>query len=98
MPAETTLIKKIKEHVKEKGGKVIKIHQSGFSELGVPDLIIILPKKPMFFLEVKSKGKKPAKIQVAKINEINKAGGLAFWTDSYEGFTNIIEMLCRNSR
>lgn len=37
-------------------------------------------------VEVKTKGKKPTKIQLRKIDEINKAGGHAFWTDNLDDF------------
>lgn len=91
MARESVLISHIQAYVKMLGGKTIKIHQSGFSEVGIPDLICVLPGGPhgnglTFFCETKAPGKKPTPIQLAKITEINKAGGHAFWTDSFSDF------------
>jgi Holliday junction resolvase len=86
MPAESRLIDEIKKHVKSLGGKTIKIHQSGLSELGIPDLLVITPKHGMVMVEVKAKGKKPEPIQLIRINEIKRAGGRAFWCASLDDF------------
>ena len=85
MAKEQTLIDKIKDFVKNKGGKVIKIHQSVYSEAGVPDLIVFLPSGT-YMVETKKDGKIPTRLQQAKIDEINRAGGKAFWTDSIDDF------------
>lgn len=82
---ESVLIEHIRAYIKMLGGKVIKINQNGFSEAGIPDLVCILPGLT-FFCETKAPGKKPTPIQLAKIAEINKAGGRAFWTDSFADF------------
>jgi len=94
MPAESQLILKIKNRVIKDKGLVYKMTASNFSVLGLPDLLIF-HKGKTFLLEVKAKGKKPTKIQLQRINEINKAGGLAFWTDSMEDFEAIILNLQR---
>ena len=86
MARETALIEKIKKHIRSLGGKTIKIHQSGFSELGIPDLLIMTPKHGMMMVEVKAKGKKPDPIQLVRIDEIKKAGGRAFWCDGLDSF------------
>jgi Holliday junction resolvase len=86
MKPEATVIDQIKKWVKSHGGKVIKINQSGFSELGTPDLICMLPEKGMFMVEAKAKGKKPEPIQIQRIKEINQHGGRAFCADSLESF------------
>ena len=67
------------------GGKVIKIAQNGFSEAGIPDLLIFEPTRT-YMVEAKAPGKKPTPIQLAKIKEIQKAGGKVFWTDSFQDF------------
>jgi Holliday junction resolvase len=86
MPAESRVIEEIKKHVKSLGGKTIKIHQSGLSELGTPDLMVMTPKHGMVMVEVKAKGKKPDPIQLVRIDEIKKAGGRAFWCDGLDSF------------
>lgn len=85
MPKENTLIAHIRVYVKTIGGKVVKITQNGFSEAGIPDLLIFEPTMT-YMVETKAPGKKPTTIQLAKIAEINKAGGKAFWTDSFKDF------------
>lgn len=86
MAAENRLIEQIKKWVEDRKGKVIKIHQSGYSELGIPDLIVMVPGYEMCLVETKAPGKKPTPIQKAKIKEINKKGGKSFWCYSLDGF------------
>ncbi len=85
MPKEKLVIKKIKAFVESEGGKVYNYHGNQFSVSGFPDLVIIL-NGATFFVEVKALGKRPTHIQLHRIDEINEAGGWAFWTDSLEGF------------
>jgi len=86
---ESALIRKIREHVASLGGKVIKFHADGYAEAGTPDLIVIL-SHATYFVETKDWGKKPTRLQYARIAEINRAGGKAFWTDNLEDFTKRI--------
>lgn len=37
-------------------------------------------------IEVKAAGERPTKLQEHCLRDIEHAGGIAFWTDSYEGF------------
>lgn len=37
-------------------------------------------------IELKAPGEKPTKLQEHCLRDIEHAGGIAFWTDSYEGF------------
>ena len=50
------------------------------SVLGIPDLIICV-KGRFVSIELKRSGEKPEPIQIARINEIRRAGGLAIWSD-----------------
>ena len=93
MAEEARLIEQIRKFVKNSGGKVIKIHTTGVSEKGIPDLVVCIPSLPTFFVETKSKGKKPTKLQLAKIKEIQKAGGIAFWCDNLADFINNLPIL-----
>ena len=90
MPAESQLIESIRKTVRKAGGKVIKIHQSGFSEIGVPDLAVIMPGHGTVWVEAKAPGKRPTKVQLLKMKEINDAGGRAFWTSDIDGFWRLL--------
>ena len=48
---------------------------------GVPDRIIIAPNGKVGFLELKQKGKKPTKLQIRRIEEIQAQGVAADWAD-----------------
>lgn len=91
MTPEAKVIEAIKKHVKGLGGKVIKLNQTGFSEIGTPDLIVITPRYITCLVEVKAKGKKPEPIQLQRIKEIKEAGGRSFWCDSLESFIYELE-------
>lgn len=94
MAAENRLIKQIKKYVNDREGKIIKIHQTACSESGVPDLLIMIPKHGrMYLVETKAPGKKPTPLQAVKIQQINDAGGHAFWIDNIEDFKKTMLML-----
>ena len=86
MTPEALVIEKIRGWVSAKRGKVIKVHQTSFSEIGTPDLIVMTPLTGITMVEVKAKGKLPTKIQIQRIIEIKEAGGQAFWCDSLGSF------------
>lgn len=59
--------------VKELGGLCLKMGVLHFA--GIPDRLVILPNIPMFFVEVKTTGKKPSLIQkvvIAKLERLNQ--------------------------
>ena len=80
---ETALQKRIQKAVKIKfyPAWVIKYHGDQMGKAGVPDLLCCV--KGLFIpLEVKLPGKKPSKIQLEEIADINKAGGHATYVTS----------------
>jgi Holliday junction resolvase len=91
MAKESKLIDSIRLYINKRGGKVIKLHQSGFSEAGVPDLIIFLPSFGTLMLEAKAPGKVPTTLQLQKMKEINNAGGIAMWCDTFGGFLKVLD-------
>lgn len=60
--SEKLLEKKLGRAVRQLGGKSIKIDARYFT--GVPDRLIVLPEGRVVFVEVKSTGVKPRKIQL----------------------------------
>ena len=93
--SEITSEKKLEEYlikkVKKLGGQTIKL--SGPNQRGVPDRIVILPTNKIGFLELKSKGKKPTKLQYHWLNELGSLGAVAEWTDSKYGVDIFIELV-----
>lgn len=59
--SEKVLEKKLSEAVKKAGGLSIKLISIHF--IGLPDRLCLLPKGRLFFIEMKTTGKKPSKIQ-----------------------------------
>lgn len=53
-------------------------YMAGFGKSGVPDIVCCIDGW-FIGIEVKREGKKPTPIQAARMQEIVKAGGYAFW-------------------
>lgn len=74
MPRESSIVAAIVRLAKSHGWWVMKIHGGPYQMAGVPDLLCLKHGLAMFF-EVKQPGKKPTKIQVARMAEIERVGG-----------------------
>lgn len=68
------------KRIKEQGGLCLKFISPSMS--GVPDRIVLLPKGRVFFVETKSTGKKPRKLQTAVHHDFQKLGFKVFIMDS----------------
>ena len=62
MDSEKLLEKNLRDKIKTLGGVALKFHCLSFT--GFPDRIILMPKARIYFVELKSEGKKPTKIQL----------------------------------
>jgi hypothetical protein len=60
------------KEVKKLGGLSIKLITMHF--LGLPDRLVLLPKARLFFVELKSTGKKPEKIQLYVHKQLRELG------------------------
>lgn len=80
---EKDIENKIKKYLKSQGAYFIKTHGSAFQKVGVPDILACY-KGRFMGIEVKDIGKKPNESQIIHINNIIKAGGIAFATDNLE--------------
>lgn len=87
MAKEQILQIRIKNYLRANGWRVIKT--ISLSENGHPDLFCFKSGVTMV-IEVKSKGKKPSVLQLYRLDEWVKDGFIAFWTDSFDDFKNII--------
>lgn len=79
------------KRVKELGGIALKY--SNPSQTGYPDRLCKLPDTPSFWVELKSKGKKPRPIQQKRIEELREVGWIAFVADSKEEIDAILEIM-----
>ena len=75
--------------VKNKKGIAYKFTSPGNS--GVPDRLCLLPNGKLFFVELKSPGKKPRALQVNQIAKITKLGQRVYVVDSKEKVDEVLE-------
>ena len=75
--------------VKNKKGTAYKFTSPGNS--GVPDRLCLLPNGKIFFVELKSPGKKPKALQVNQITKITKLGQRVYVMDSKEKVDEVLE-------
>ena len=57
----------------------------------MPDRLCLLPNGKIFFVELKSPGKKPRALQVNQIRKITNLGQRVYVVDSKEMVDNILE-------
>nr|DAT60637.1 MAG TPA: Nuclease [Caudoviricetes sp.] len=74
---------------KNKKGIAYKFTSPGNS--GVPDRLCLLPNGKIFFVELKSPGKKPRALQVNQITKITKLGQRVYVLDSKEKVDEVLE-------
>lgn len=82
---ENYLVRKIKN----KKGIAYKFTSPGNS--GVPDRLCLLPNGKIFFVELKSLGKKPRALQVNQIRKITNLGQRVYVVDSKEMVDRVLE-------
>lgn len=61
MDSEKLLEKTLRERIKDLGGIALKFHCLSFT--GFPDRVVLMPFGRIYFVELKSEGKKPSPIQ-----------------------------------
>lgn len=74
---------KIKNLYKSKGYKVLNIIRLG--ENGYPDLLCIKPGEPNMWIECKEISDTLKPLQMARIDELNKLGNIAFCLQDTKG-------------
>lgn len=75
--SEKSLEKKLVSEVQRLGGLALKFWPVTFT--GLPDRIILMPRGRVYFVELKSAGKKPTARQL-KVHEQLRAMGFCVWT------------------
>lgn len=94
MAAEKQFENKIKRYLKDRGCYRVKYHGNYYSENGTPDILACC-KGYFLAIEVKAQNGKPSELQLAKINDIRKAGGFAYvaYPSGWEKLKDIIDGL-----
>lgn len=77
MAAEKIYETKIKRYLKECGCYYVKYHGNAYSTNGTPDILACV-NGHFLAIEVKADKGKPSELQLVKIRDIRRAGGLAY--------------------
>ena len=86
---EKYLEKKLREEVRKSGGLAIKFTSPYFT--GMPDRLVLMPKGKIWFVEVKSTGKKLKDIQEAQAKKLQELGFNSRLVDSKAALDSFIE-------
>ena len=89
--SEKVLERKLCKRVKELGGHAYKFVSP--NQRGVPDRLCILPHGITVFVELKTTGKKPTKLQELCMNELRELGQQCVVIDSSEALDGLINRL-----
>lgn len=89
--SEKFLEKKLSEEIKRIGGMSIKLLSSCLT--GLPDRLCLLPKGRLFFIEMKTTGKKPTKIQTIIHGKLEALGFPVLVIDTSEKIKTFIQTL-----
>lgn len=88
--SEKAIERYLAEKVKSWGGICLKY--SSFNTVGYPDRIVMLPCGFVIWAEIKSKGKKPGKLQAIRHKELESVGQYILVIDSKEQVDAIQEI------
>ena len=77
MAKEKVFENKIKSYLKSIGAYFIKTHGDRFSKVGTPDILACVNGQ-FVAVEVKAENGKPSELQLHHIEQIRKAGGVAY--------------------
>jgi len=92
MAGEKKIEDQIKKHLKQRGAYFIKVHGNAYMKKGIPDILACY-RGHFLGIEVKDIGKKPSEQQVIHIDNINIAGGTAFYTDNLQEVVNVLDRI-----
>lgn len=85
---EKEIEQKLVTAVKMMGGICPKFTSPGFD--GMPDRLVLLPKRKFGFVEIKSKGKKLRPLQVKRKRQLEQLGFLVYCIDDIEQIGGIL--------
>ena len=91
--SEKTLEARLVREIEARGGMALK-YTSQFHR-GIPDRICLLPGGVTFFVELKSTGQKPTKLQDHAMKQLEKLGFSTRVIDSTESLDRLLRVLDR---
>lgn len=91
MANEKILEKKLNLAVKKAGGKSIKLLP--FLEAGLPDRMVLMPLGRIYYVEMKSTGKKQTPLQKNVMASLTKLGFDCWVIDTEELLTNFLKAI-----
>ena len=86
--SEKTLEARLVREIKARGGMALK-YTSQYHR-GIPDRICLLPGGKVIFVELKSTGKKPTKLQQHAMEQLEKLGFITQVVDSTENLEGLL--------
>lgn len=95
--SEKVIERKLVEAVKANGGMCIKLLCDNL--LGLPDRMVLMPHGKIAFVELKTTGQKPRRIQVFMHEKLRALGFRVNVIDTTEGINNFIKSIysCENA-
>ena len=86
--SEKTLEARLQKEIKRRGGLALKL----LSQLhrGLPDRLVLMPGGWCFFVELKSTGKKPTRLQAHCHEQLERLGFAVWVVDSTESLDNVL--------
>jgi hypothetical protein len=88
---EKLLERKLVAAVKQKGGLAIKLTSPSFT--GLPDRMVLMPGKSIYFAELKTPGRKPSERQVYVMRQLHNLGFFATVIDTQSRLDSFLEMI-----
>lgn len=86
---ERTIEQKLAARVKAMGGIAPKFTSPGFD--GMPDRLVLLPGGRMGFVELKTPGKKPRALQLARHRLLRRLGFKVYVIDEINQIDSVLE-------
>ena len=86
--SEKTLERALVEKIRQRGGICLKLQGNMYA--GMPDRLILLPGGIAIFVELKSEGINPRKLQLIRHEELRALGFKVFVIDTHEKLTQFL--------
>lgn len=86
--SEKTLERALVEKIRQRGSICLKLQGNMYA--GMPDRLILLPGGKAIFVELKSEGIKPRKLQLIRHKELRALGFKVFVIDTHEKLTQFL--------
>lgn len=87
--SEKALERSLVEKIRQRGGLCLKLQGNMYA--GIPDRLILLPGGRVVFVELKSEGIKPRKLQLIRHEELRALGFKVFVIDTHEKLTQFLD-------